>query len=407
MVSKEYAQLRKEQQNIPVVNQNQQYTSTPHYILAESTNISSNYKYTPKPSTPYYFTTSTAEPSLVSSTLVPTSRQFFATTKHLPLGSHSTPESFSKYSKISLTTTRISGSNTSSNNNNIYHKNDNQNKNNSLRPIFKPSMQLQKTTQSLILSPVFKHQVTSTPQTLTYSSFISNNRNVETSTTKVFRYSNYVDIDFADDFLDGRNNRRIDELRTDITTLQNPETISTTEMSTDFTESTAPDTTLISTTIETEDLNSDTTSERMITTTVPSISLDSISRTELIGNSTDCSDSFKFELENRIDTALETTTENDLTISTLSTLDITDSTSSTLLDVDLDNPTTSYLAPSLKNEDINQSATIRPFKKIAPDIEAILNITKAINKKEDDYEYDYNEPSLPPSLPNLKYVIIF
>lgn len=36
---------------------------------------------------------------------------------------------------------------------------------------------------------------------------------------------------------------------------------------------------------------------------------------------------------------------------------------------------------------------------IRPDIEAILNITKP---KVEDYDYDYNEPSLPPSLPNVR-----
>lgn len=42
------------------------------------------------------------------------------------------------------------------------------------------------------------------------------------------------------------------------------------------------------------------------------------------------------------------------------------------------------------------------MKTIPPEIEAILNITK--KKQEGDYELDYDEPTLPPSLPNLKYV---
>lgn len=61
---------------------------------------------------------------------------------------------------------------------------------------------------------------------------------------------------------------------------------------------------------------------------------------------------------------------------------------------------------NLSIKDSNKTADIvtaqpTPLRSIAPDIEAILNIT---NKKDDDYEYDYNEPSLPPSLPNLRCV---
>lgn len=40
-----------------------------------------------------------------------------------------------------------------------------------------------------------------------------------------------------------------------------------------------------------------------------------------------------------------------------------------------------------------------PVHAIPPEIEAILNIT---HKRDDDYEYDYNERSLPPSLPNVR-----
>jgi hypothetical protein len=45
------------------------------------------------------------------------------------------------------------------------------------------------------------------------------------------------------------------------------------------------------------------------------------------------------------------------------------------------------------------NGSLPPTRSIPPEIEAILNIT---HKKDDDYEYDYNEPSLPPSLPNLR-----
>ncbi|KAJ8949216.1 hypothetical protein NQ314_008276 [Rhamnusium bicolor] len=50
------------------------------------------------------------------------------------------------------------------------------------------------------------------------------------------------------------------------------------------------------------------------------------------------------------------------------------------------------------------SATLRNIPNIPnlqPELEAILNITK---HKSEDYEYDYNEPSLPPSLPNLRII---
>lgn len=45
------------------------------------------------------------------------------------------------------------------------------------------------------------------------------------------------------------------------------------------------------------------------------------------------------------------------------------------------------------------NGSLLPVRAIRPEIEAILNITQ---KRNDDYEYDYNEPSLPPSLPNLR-----
>ncbi|XP_054287465.1 uncharacterized protein LOC129003203 [Macrosteles quadrilineatus] len=44
-----------------------------------------------------------------------------------------------------------------------------------------------------------------------------------------------------------------------------------------------------------------------------------------------------------------------------------------------------------------------PDKLLPTEIEAILNKTKLANQEE-DYDYDYNEPSLPPSLPNLRII---
>lgn len=40
-----------------------------------------------------------------------------------------------------------------------------------------------------------------------------------------------------------------------------------------------------------------------------------------------------------------------------------------------------------------------PVRSIPEELEAIINRTLA---KDEDYDYDYNESSLPPSLPNLK-----
>lgn len=47
-----------------------------------------------------------------------------------------------------------------------------------------------------------------------------------------------------------------------------------------------------------------------------------------------------------------------------------------------------------------QGVTINPIRAIPPDIEAILNITH--REKGEDYDYDYSEQTLPPSLPNVR-----
>ncbi|XP_012540312.2 uncharacterized protein LOC105838926 [Monomorium pharaonis] len=49
-----------------------------------------------------------------------------------------------------------------------------------------------------------------------------------------------------------------------------------------------------------------------------------------------------------------------------------------------------------------QGVTINPIKSIPPDIEAILNITH--REKGEDYDYDYSERLLPPSLPNVRII---
>nr|XP_012217780.1 PREDICTED: uncharacterized protein LOC105669410 [Linepithema humile] len=49
-----------------------------------------------------------------------------------------------------------------------------------------------------------------------------------------------------------------------------------------------------------------------------------------------------------------------------------------------------------------QGVTINPIRSIPPDVEAILNITH--REKSEDYDYDYSQPTLPPSLPNVRII---
>ncbi|XP_012144607.2 uncharacterized protein LOC100881394 [Megachile rotundata] len=49
-----------------------------------------------------------------------------------------------------------------------------------------------------------------------------------------------------------------------------------------------------------------------------------------------------------------------------------------------------------------QGVTINPVRSIPPDVEAILNITH--RQKGEEYDYDYSEPTLPPSLPNVRII---
>lgn len=47
-----------------------------------------------------------------------------------------------------------------------------------------------------------------------------------------------------------------------------------------------------------------------------------------------------------------------------------------------------------------QGVTINPIRSIPPDVAAFLNITHLV--KGEDYDYDYSQPTLPPSLPNVR-----
>lgn len=66
-----------------------------------------------------------------------------------------------------------------------------------------------------------------------------------------------------------------------------------------------------------------------------------------------------------------------------------------------DTNSTSTLAGDLtKNSKLD--TTYGPEKSLPSDVEAILNQTNMASKDEDYSDYDYNESSLPPSLPNLR-----
>ncbi|KAB0795125.1 hypothetical protein PPYR_11964 [Photinus pyralis] len=61
-----------------------------------------------------------------------------------------------------------------------------------------------------------------------------------------------------------------------------------------------------------------------------------------------------------------------------------------------------YTEVDLESKVKVNTLTVTPYKKLTPDIETILNSTITNHK---DYEdYDYDEPTLPPSLPNLKII---
>lgn len=468
VVSKEYAKLRKEVQQKynhrpkPISPSAPSKAKNTQYIIAESPHHSTDQKFMQKSSTPYYFT-STPEPAI--STILPTVRQFMATTRHLPVKVDNFSSDTNKYSKISLTTTKV---------------NRNFDRSSGMRPVFKPSKLMARTplpvevateNPTLLLSPVYKGvdsprpinnehiaPLATTNEGLTYSSLISKRR-YENSTPKIFKYSNYVDIDFGDEiFMDGRNNRRIDDQINAESKLEiMNRTSSTTYTSTviETTESVLPtETTILTTTLEdfmsTTDISTteegtttqDTTTQILATeTTVNNTATNqtimssnvtinrnsttngtnliqlnttkistqnetnltsniSITGTKIIGNNTECIDGTNLmttdtesKVEHRNDEVelIEETTTNEPTTT------LEPEVTSTANPITLDN-----MDLLSKTEANNLTATLTPLTKISPEIEAILNITKNINKKDEDYEYDYNEPSLPPSLPNLK-----
>lgn len=111
---------------------------------------------------------------------------------------------------------------------------------------------------------------------------------------------------------------------------------------------------------------------------------------KIIGNNTECiesTDESGSVVEERIDKdVFESTTET-------TTVEYTTA----------GGATTDFEPEGGKTEQGDAGATVMPYKKIPDDLEVILNMTKSINKKDEDYEYDYGEPTLPPSLPNLRW----
>lgn len=64
------------------------------------------------------------------------------------------------------------------------------------------------------------------------------------------------------------------------------------------------------------------------------------------------------------------------------------------------NSTSTVAGDLTKNSKLD--TTYGPEKSLPSEVEAILNQTNLANKDEDYNDYDYNESSLPPSLPNLR-----
>lgn len=234
----------------------------------------------------------------------------------------------------------------------------------------------------------FLSPLTTTDDGLTHPNQISR-RKYETTPNP---FNNIVEIEINELIPEGRNNRRFDEQVTELTQKENAPTteISTVESSTEVISST----TLEETTTDVP-ITEETTLE--ITTNIPTTTKLSKMNvtTEIIANTIECIDSLPASsssndsLEERMDDTTETETESTTTEFTTTEMETTSMFPTTLEDV----------APKISQ---NQSATVSPLKKI-DELEAILNIS-AINKKEEDYEYDYNEPTLPPSLPNLRII---
>lgn len=212
------------------------------------------------------------------------------------------------------------------------------------------------------------------------SSLTTTRKRYEESTGRTLHFD---DVETNDINTDGRNNRRIDE----VTEKEKTSTTEITEDSTVVLDSTTEDFTMSTNIIETTTFGEFTevttleTTDQPITTEISTNKTHINITTEIVTNKIECIDSTQSSqdiLEERIDNEVTETTTDFTTTEFPTTL-----------------PTTL--------EDVkNVSTTVSSLKKI-DDLEDILNIT-TLGKKEEDYEFDYNVPTLPPSLPNLRII---
>ncbi|KAL1140479.1 hypothetical protein AAG570_000411 [Ranatra chinensis] len=132
------------------------------------------------------------------------------------------------------------------------------------------------------------------------------------------------------------------------------------------------------------------------------------SSTVTLLESTDITEISEFTPNDLTSTTLETTTTDYISTTNVVFNDTEERSgiSNDLLDEDFTYASTTDI--TTENSEVNSSiTTAQPLNNaerkdtIPIEIEAILNRTR---ENDEDYEYDYNEPSLPPSLPNLRII---
>ncbi|KAF5307996.1 hypothetical protein FQR65_LT06564 [Abscondita terminalis] len=124
------------------------------------------------------------------------------------------------------------------------------------------------------------------------------------------------------------------------------------------------------------------------TSTVEETSIKQAANSTVVTTIVTTTDCIKNNLTKRIDDEIELRSTTQMIESTDVSLGATTETDYTEVD----------LESKLKVDAI----TPNPKKKLSHDIEVLLNISMSKNKEYDDY--DYNEPTLPPSLPNLRII---
>lgn len=363
-VSKEYAKLRKQVQQ----SQNSvEKSDKPFYVIAETSN---------------------------TATTTDSNQKTSGTTRHFPIlfnPSTTKPFYYNAMLEESLITSENKHSTRSYAENkfpNVYFATSNyefQN-NNYKRPI------------STTMKPIEDDFSTKKPSTNTEGNKIEENL----PSTDYLNLSDDAIFSIVDSLLmEGRLNRRIDnETTTEMDTTST--TTSFTDTSTISEEiSTLESTTPAYFTTESESTTSTTEMEENLTSTTTENENSSLPFTvKTVLNSTECSDSSQIVFNPELTTVLPVDAneinklaevkefESELyTTSEETSSETTTTTPKDVTEVDLE----SRVKVS--------SVTLRNVPNIPPEIEALLNISKS---KDNDYEYDYNEPSLPPSLPNLR-----